>query len=70
MKKVLFIAGIICVVICVLSLLFAALSMHGYYNLMDGSQELYASLHRRMIIAFITGVVFAVIGAACFIIKS
>ncbi|MBR6789459.1 MAG: hypothetical protein IKM31_01170 [Oscillospiraceae bacterium] len=70
MKKLLLIAGIISLTACVLSLLFSALSWFGYYHLLDGTAELYIRLHRRMIVYFVIGIILAVIGTVCFIIRS
>ena len=70
MKKLLLIVGIMSIIVCVLSLLFAALNLFGYYHVLDGTAELYIRLHRRMIIFFVIGIVFAVIGIVCFIIRT
>jgi len=70
MKKLLLIVGVICLIACVLSLLFAAFSWFGYYHVLDGSAELYISLHQRMIIFFVIGIVLAAIGTASLIIRS
>ena len=70
MKKLLLIVGIVSVVVCVLFLLYAALNLFGYYNVLDGSPELYRRLHQRMTLFFAAGFVLAAIGAACFIIRS
>lgn len=70
MKKLLLIVGIIFLVACVLALLFAALNLFGYHNVMDGSSNLYARLHQRMIVSFIVGIVLGIIGTACLIIRS
>lgn len=70
MKKVLLIIGILSIVFCVLFLLFALLNMYGYYNLFDGTAEHYRSLHNKMTASFIIGIVLAVIGAVCIIIRS
>lgn len=69
MKKLLLIVGIISIIVCILSLLFAALSWFGYYHLLDGSAELYTRLHRRMIVFSVIGIVLAVIGTICLIIR-
>ena len=66
--KELLIIGIICIIACVLSLLYAALNRHGYYHLHDGEGDMYIRLHRRMIVFFVVGIVLAVIGVACIII--
>ncbi len=70
MNRVLLIIGIVVVIAGVLSLAFAALNMLGYYRALDGSQELYARLHQRMIIFGITGLVLSAAGAVCIIIRS
>lgn len=70
MKEVLFVVGIVLIILCVLSLLFAGLNWFGYYNLLDGSSEQYARLRRRMIIFLITGIILAVIGIASLIAQS
>ncbi len=70
MKKLLLIIGIVCVIVCVLFFLYAALNLFGYHNVLDGSPELYRRMHHRMTVYFTAGVVLAVIGAAIFIIRS
>ena len=70
MKKLLMIIGIVLIVACVLSLLFALLNLFGYRHVLDGSAELYGSLHRRMLVFLIVGIVLAVIGAVCFVLRS
>jgi cytosine/uracil/thiamine/allantoin permease len=70
MKKLLLVVGIITIVACILFVIFALLNMHAYYNLFDGTAGHYSRLHQRMIISFAVGIVFAVIAAACFIIRS
>ena len=70
MKKLLLVVGILSVIACILLLIFAVLSLLGYYNVLDGSAELYNKLHQRMTISFAAGIVLAVIGAVCFIIRS
>ncbi len=70
MKQILLIVGIISIVLCVLSLLYASINWLGYYNLLDGSADLYARLHQRMIVFFIIGIVLAVIGIASLIIRT
>lgn len=69
MKKTLLIIGIICIIVCVLSLLFAALNRFGYYHLLDGSSEHYTQMKRKMVIFLIIGFVLAVIGIVCIIIR-
>jgi len=69
MRKVLLIVGIIAFVLCVLTLLYAALNWFGYNHTMDGSAALYDRLHRRMIIHLIAGIVLAVAGTVCMIVR-
>ena len=70
MKKTLLIIGIVLIVICVLSLMYAALNMFGYRSVLDGSADLYSRMHRRGIIFGITGIVLAAAAVACFIIRT
>ena len=70
MKKMLLIFGIVSIVACIVFLLLFALYMHGYYNIFDGSPELYDRLHRKMIIYLVIGIVFLVIGTVSLIIRS
>ncbi len=70
MKKLLLVVGIVSIIACILFLLFAVLSLLGYYNVLDGSAELYNRLHQRMTTSFAVGIVLAVIGTVCFIIRS
>ena len=65
----LLIAGIILIIACVLSLLYAALNLYVYYHALDGSAELYSRLHQRTIVFGLIGIVLAVLGAVCFIIR-
>ena len=69
MKKMLLIAGIILIIAGVLSLLYAALNLFGYYHVLDGSADLYSRMYRRMITFGISGIVLAVLGTACLIIR-
>lgn len=69
MKTIIFIVGIVMIVLCVLSLLFALLNALGYYHLYDGSAEHYHLLHQRMIVYFVIGIVLAVIGTVCIILR-
>lgn len=70
MKRVLLIIGIVLIIASILALLYAALSRYGYYHMLDGSAAHYANLHRRMTVSFIVGLVLAVLGAACIIIRT
>ncbi len=70
MRKALLIIGIIVFVACGIALLMALLFNLGYYNVMDGSTELYHRLRSSVTVSLITGIVLALIGTACFIIRS
>ena len=70
MKKLLFIVGFIGLITGVLSLLLSAFFRHGYYNVLDGSGDLYASLHQRMIVFFVVGVILAAVGIASMVIRA
>lgn len=70
MKKFLLIAGIIIIVACVIALLLGALFLSGYHNVLDGSAELYAKLHKRAIMFFVISGILAVAAAACFIFRA
>ena len=67
MKKCLLVLGIISFFACVLLLLFAALNLHGYHHLMDGSAEHYRHLFHRAIVGFSGTALFAVAGTLCMI---
>lgn len=68
MKKLLLIIGIVIIIVGVIALLFSALQRYGYYHLLDGDADLYARLHRRMILFFVVGILLVVIGVSCIII--
>ena len=70
MKKVLLIVGIIVIIACVLALLLGALSLFGYYHVLDGSQALYAKLHRRAILSFVIAGILAVVAVVCFVVRA
>lgn len=70
MKKLLLIIGIILIAAGILCLLFALLSRLGYYHMLDGSNELYQRLHRRMVVFTVTGAVLAAAGTACIVVRS
>ena len=70
MKKLLFIVGFIGLITGVLSLLLSAFFRHGYYNVLDGSGDLYASLHQRMIVCFVIGIILAAVGIASMVIRA
>ncbi len=62
MKKALLIIGIILILVCVLSLLYAALNLYGYRHLLDGTAEHYQRLHQRAITFFVVGAALGVAG--------
>ena len=70
MKKLLLIIGIVSIVVCIFFLLLAILHLTGYFQVYDGTAELYRRLHQRMIIFFVTGIALASVGTACLIIRS
>lgn len=70
MHKVLFILGIVCIVIAVIALLYAALQRFGYYHVLDGDSDMYARMHLHMMVSFVIGIVFAIAAVACFVIRS
>ena len=69
MKKMLLIAGIILIIAGVLSLLYAALNLFGYYHVLDGSADLYSRMYRRMITFGLSGIVLAVLGIVSLFIR-
>ena len=69
MKKLLFITGIVSLSAGLVSLAISALSRVGYYHLMDGSADLYSSLYQRMIGCFAAGIILAVAGMICMVIR-
>ena len=70
MHKVLFILGIVCIVIAVIALLYAALQRFGYYHVLDGDSDMYARMHLHMIVSFVIGIVFAIAAVVCFVIRA
>ena len=70
MRKILLIAGIIVFVACAIAVLAAIFFNYMYMHVLDGSTELYARLHSRAIISLVVGIVLAVIGIVCFIVRS
>ena len=70
MKKFLLIVAVLSIVFCVLSLLYAALNLFAYHNVLDGSAELYRRLHQRTVIFSVIGIVLAAAGAVFLIIRS
>ena len=69
MKKLLLIIGIIGIIAGGLSLLIAAWSGYAYYHVLDGSSELYRTLHLRMIRFMIIGGCLLVFGTVCLVIR-
>ena len=70
MKKILLIVGIMSIIACVLSLLLAVVFWFGYYQVLDGSVDLYIRLYQRRIICCGSGITFLVIGIVCMIVRS
>ena len=70
MKKPLWIVGIVVIIACVISLLIAAWYLYVYHHVLDGSPALYDRLHQRTIAFFAAGIILAVIGAVCMIVRS
>ena len=70
MKKLLLIAGIVILAAAVLSLLYALLNLLGYRGVLDGSASLYERLHQRMIAFGAAGLVLALLGALCLIVRA
>jgi len=70
MHKVLFILGIVCIVIAVIALLYAALQRFAYYHTLDGDSDMYARMHLHMIVSFVIGIVFAIAAVVCFVIRA
>ena len=70
MKKRLLIIGVVCLIVCVLALAYAALNWFGYYHVMDGSAELYHRLHQRAFLFFGIGIALAAIGTGCLIVRA
>ena len=63
MGKPLYIIGIVCAAVGVLSLLLAAFYRYGYYRLLDGSPEQYRRLRRRMTLHLAIGAILSLSGA-------
>lgn len=70
MKKLLLMAGIACIVICIACLLLAVLNLLAHGQLMDATAEHYQRLHQRAVAGFVSGAVLAAAGAACFFIRT
>jgi len=70
MKKVLLVVAILIIVACVVALLLGAMSLFGYYHVLDGSQALYDRLHRRATLSFIIAGILAAVAVICFIIRA
>lgn len=70
MHKVLFILGIVSIIISVIALLYAALQRFAYYHTLDGGSDMYARMHRHMIVSFVVFIIFAIAAVACFVVRS
>ena len=69
MKKVFLIIGIIVIVACIFSLIYAFLNMYGYRNILDGSPTLYDRLHKKTLIYAAIGVILALFGTLFFVLR-
>ena len=70
MRIFLLIVGIVLLVACVLSVLYAALNLYGYYHLLDGTPEHYENLHKKAVAFFIIAAALLVVGVVCLIIRA
>ena len=70
MRKFLLISGIILIAACVIALLLGALFLSGYHNVLDGSPELYARLHKRAVLFFVISGILAAAAIASFIFRA
>ncbi len=70
MEKLLLIVGIIGLSMSAFSLLFSAFNWYGHRHVLDGSAELYIRLRQRMRAFLVIGLVLAVFGVACLIIRT
>ena len=70
MKKALLVAGIVMIIACVLSMMYAGLNLFGYYRVLDGSASLYRRLHDTAITFGIIALVLGLIGTVCLVIRS
>lgn len=70
MKKLLLMIGVAIIIAGVILLAYAALNLFGYYRVMDGSAELYARLHQRATVSFVTGAVLVLLGAVSMIVRT
>ena len=70
MRKILLAVGIVIIVAFVIALLLGVINLFGYYHVLDGSQNLYARLHRRAILSFVIAGILAVAAVICFVIRA
>ena len=69
MKKTLLVIGIIAIVLAFLSLAYSGLNLFLYYKTLDGSSGLYSRFHNGSIVFLIIGIILAVTGVACLIVR-
>ena len=69
MKKAILIIGVIVIVACIFSLVYALFNMYGYRHVLDGSPALYDRLHRRTIIYFALGAFLALVGTLFIVLR-
>lgn len=69
MKTFILVIGIILLAACVISFIAAALQWFMYRNLLDGSSEQYKRLHDHAITFLVIGIVLALIGGGCIVIR-
>ena len=56
--------------IIIIPLALAGAGMFGYYHLLDGSADLYVSMHQRMKLFSAIGIALAAAGTACLVIRA
>lgn len=69
MRKLLLIVGVIIIIACILSLLYAMLNFSAYKSLRDGTPEHYERLYKKAITFLVIGIILALIGVFCFIVR-
>lgn len=69
MKKVLLIVGVIVIIACIISLLYAMLNFSAFKSLRDGTAEHYERLHRNAVMFAVIGIILFLIGAAFIVIS-
>ena len=69
MKNLLLIVGIVSLIGSALAMWFSVMNRFIYNGLMDGRSEVYVTLHQRMMVSGVIGIILAVIGAVCMILR-